>query len=63
MCDRQISNLTTQLPSQEQIDRVIQLLDSWCEDTAENIQEQQETFEYLQKAIDEDRPSDRKIFL
>ncbi|MDC0835819.1 hypothetical protein POG22_22900 [Geitlerinema sp. CS-897] len=57
-----LKSLMMQPPSQEQIDSVLELLDSWCEDTEENIQEQKETFEYLRKAIDEDRPSDRKIF-
>ena len=38
---------------------IIQLLKSWRED---DKQEQHETLEYLKKAIDEDRLSDRKLF-
>ncbi|PPT11330.1 hypothetical protein CKA32_004442 [Geitlerinema sp. FC II] len=46
-----LKSLMMQPPSQEQIDSVLELLDSWCEDTEENIQEQKETFEYLRKAM------------
>ncbi len=37
----------------------IQLLNSWHED---DEQEQKETLEYLQRTLDEDRLSDRKLF-
>jgi hypothetical protein len=37
----------------------ISLLDSWLND---DEKEQKETFEYLKKALDEDRLSDRKLF-
>ncbi len=37
----------------------IMLLDSWLND---DEKEQKETFEYLKKALDEDRLSDRKLF-
>jgi hypothetical protein len=37
----------------------IQLLNSWRED---DEQEQKETLEYLQRVLDEDRLSDRKLF-
>lgn len=40
----------------------IELLKSWLENP-ENVQEQKETWEYLKKALDEDRLSDRKLFL
>ena len=38
---------------------LIKALDSLLEGDAE---EQRETFEYLKKALDEDRPVDRKLF-
>ena len=37
----------------------IALLQSWCEEDAE---EQRETWEFLKTALDEDRLSDRKLF-
>jgi hypothetical protein len=41
----------------------IQLLESWLADTdPASIQEQQETWEYLRQALDEDRPADQKLF-
>lgn len=40
-------------------DAVIELLRSWCEG---DEQEQQETWDYLKRALDEDRLSDRKFF-
>jgi hypothetical protein len=40
-------------------DAAIQLLQSWRE---ADEQEQQETWEYLKRALDEDRLSDRKLF-
>ncbi len=39
--------------------RAIQLLEKWCH---EDIQEQKETWEYLKKALDDDRLSYRKLF-
>ncbi|AFY95460.1 hypothetical protein [Chamaesiphon minutus] len=44
---------------QKQIDPV-NLLQSWIDD--EDSEEQQETGEYLIRALDEDRLSDRKLF-
>lgn len=39
------------------------LLTSWMEDDdEENIAEQRETREYLERVLDEDRLSDRKLF-
>lgn len=38
---------------------VIDLLNAWEREDAE---EQRETLEFLMKALDEDRPSDRKLF-
>jgi hypothetical protein len=37
----------------------IRLLESWC---AGDEREQRETWEYLKRALDEDRLSDRKLF-
>lgn len=42
-----------------QNDAAIQLLRSWREG---DEQEQQETWDYLRKALDEDRLSERKLF-
>ncbi|MGH2562759.1 MAG: hypothetical protein ACRDJH_27175 [Thermomicrobiales bacterium] len=41
---------------------LIALLDSWASATEVDIQEQKETWEWLKKALDEDRPSYRKLF-
>ena len=46
----------------EQIQKVIDLLDSWCNVSQEEAEEQRETWEYLKKALDEDRLSYRKLF-
>ncbi len=48
--------------NQEQIQKVIDLLDSWCNVSEEEAEEQRETWEYLKKALDEDRLSYRKLF-
>jgi len=50
---------------QEQIARnqaAIRLLQSWCEGDAAEAQRQREVWEYLQRVLDEDRLSDRKLF-
>lgn len=41
---------------------LIALLDSWINADEEEIQDQKETWEFLKKALDEDRPSYRKLF-
>ena len=38
---------------------VIRLLRAWC---VEDADEQRETWEFLRRALDEDRLSDRKLF-
>jgi hypothetical protein len=62
------ANTTTVVPDSEEEQRrrqieknqaLIQLLDSW---SMGDEQEQRETWEYLRKALDEDRLSDRKLF-
>ena len=40
----------------------IALLDSWANASEAEIEEQRETWEFLRKALDEDRPSYRKLF-
>ena len=40
----------------------IELLRSWREASDDELREQQETWEYLKKALDEDRLSSRKFF-
>ena len=40
----------------------IDLLDSWAVATDDEIAEQRETWEFLRKALDEDRLSYRKLF-
>ncbi|BBC23920.1 hypothetical protein [Pseudanabaena sp. ABRG5-3] len=40
--------------------KAVNLIQSWIDD--EDIEEQQETGEYLIHALDEDRPSERKLF-
>src|SRR6478672_1413594 len=40
----------------------IQLLRSWREVDEEGAREQRETWEFLKRALDEDRLSDRKLF-
>jgi hypothetical protein len=46
----------------EQREAAIALLRSWREASDEEAREQQETWEYLKKALDEDRMSYRKLF-
>ncbi len=43
-------------------DAAIRLLQSWREGDKEDRREQQETWEFLKRALDEDRPSHRKLF-
>ena len=40
----------------------IDLLESWAHASEGEIAEQRETWEFLKKALDEDRPSYRKFF-
>jgi hypothetical protein len=43
-------------------DEAIRLLQSWREGDEEDRREQEETWEFLRRALDEDRPSHRKLF-
>jgi DNA-directed RNA polymerase subunit F len=51
---------------QLQIDKnqpAISVLQAWLEDDdEESVREQRETWEYLKRVLDEDRPSYRKLF-
>ena len=40
----------------------IRLLESWRNASDEEAEEQRETWEFLKRALDEDRLSDRKLF-
>jgi hypothetical protein len=40
----------------------IDLLDSWAHADEDEIREQKETWEFLRRVFDEDRPSYRKLF-
>jgi hypothetical protein len=52
--------LTEQVLLREKQAKVVNLLQSWLDE--ENAEEQRETGEYLIRALDEDRLSDRKLF-
>ena len=41
---------------------MLALLDSWDNATPEEIEDQRETMEFLETALDEDRPGYRKLF-
>lgn len=56
------TNTRLKPPTPEQVENIIEMLDSWCNVSEEEAQEQRETLEYLIKALDEDRPSYRKLF-
>jgi hypothetical protein len=51
--------LRERLPTQDRGKQFGALLQSWME---EDRNEQRDTFEYLVKSLDEDRPSQRKLF-
>lgn len=46
----------------ERCEAAIALLESWRDCSEEEAQEQRETWEFLKKALDEDRLSYRKLF-
>lgn len=52
--------LQEHLPPEDRRAKAIALLQSWIDDDDE--QEQQETWDFLVQALDEDRLSDRKLF-
>jgi len=51
--------LEENLPANDRREQFSALLQSWLE---EDPEEQKDTFEYLVRALDEDRPSQRKLF-
>ncbi len=52
--------LSRQVPGDEQRANISALLQSWIDEP--NIEEQKETGDFLVRALDEDRPSERKLF-
>jgi alpha-galactosidase len=52
--------LSESISVQEKSTKLVNLLQSWIDE--DDVQEQQETGEYLIQALDEDRLSDRKLF-
>ncbi len=44
------------------VNEALALLQSWNVEESPEQQEQRDTWEYLKKALDEDRLSDRKLF-
>lgn len=53
--------LARQLASPDRRQEIVGLLQSWIDDD-EGADQQRETGRYLVQALDEDRPSDRKLF-
>jgi hypothetical protein len=52
--------LSESISVQQKSTKLVNLLQSWIDE--DDVQEQQETGEYLVQALDEDRLSDRKLF-
>lgn len=52
----------TELDHEARAQALAELLDSWVNCGEEEAQEQRETLAFLKKALDEDRPSYRKLF-
>lgn len=52
--------LTKSLQLRQKQSEAVDMLQSWIED--EDVEDQQETGEYLVQVLDEDRLSDRKLF-
>lgn len=52
--------LTESLQLKQKQAEAVDMLQSWIED--ENVEDQQETGQYLVQVLDEDRSSDRKLF-
>jgi uncharacterized protein (DUF1778 family) len=55
-----VKTIDERLADEDRRQRAIALLRSWREEG--NAEQQRETMEYLIKALDEDRTSDRKLF-
>lgn len=52
--------LDENLPSRDSRGKLVELLQSWIE--SDDVEEQRETGEYLIRALDEDRLSERSLF-
>jgi len=52
--------LESHLPSKDHRGKVVELIQSWIDE--DDPEEQKETGEYLIRVLDEDRPSERKLF-
>ncbi len=52
--------LDEHLPPKEPATELVDLLQSWID--GDDAEDQEETGEWLVRALDEDRPSDRKLF-
>lgn len=50
------------MPPDMDVNQALALLQSWDVKESPEREEQRETWEYLKKALDEDRLSDRKLF-
>jgi hypothetical protein len=57
--ERQLAVLEPTDTPQIDIQATVQMLESWCQG---DEKEQTETWNYLKRALDEDRLSDRKLF-
>ena len=44
------------------VNQALALLQSWYVEESPEREEQRETWDYLKQALDDDRPSDRKLF-
>lgn len=55
--------LNAHVAQEQKTKALIRLLESWNVEDEQEKQEQQETWKHLKCALDEDRSSDRKLFL
>lgn len=55
--------LNTRTAQENKTKALIRLLESWNVEDEQEQQEQREAWEHLKRALDEDRFSDRKLFL
>lgn len=53
--------LEERLPAKDTRQEIVALIESWIE--ADDVEEQKETGAFLVKALDEDRPSQRPLFV
>jgi hypothetical protein len=60
VADYAVQALERQIPAGDHRAELVALLQSWIDD--QNVDEQKETGDFLVRALDEDRPSERKLF-